>query len=192
VRRLNIPNTLTIARIAMAPLLALAMQRHDPTSAALLIFGAGMTSDAVDGYLARSRGWVTRFGTLMDPIADKLFIGTAFVCLAASDRIAVWVVAVVFARELFVTLMRLAARRQGMVIGASLLGKAKTVVQTVVVVVLLVAGGDTLVGYALVYLMVAITLVSGAAYATGYMRGRRAVALPVTRRATVSARARLG
>src|SRR3954452_20676265 len=131
VRRLNIPNTLTVARIAMAPLLALGMQRHDPTSGALLIFGAGMTSDVVDGYLARSRGWVTRFGTLMDPIADKLFIGTAFVCLAASDLIAVWVVAVVFARELFVTLIRLAARRQGIVIGASLLGKAKTVVQTI-------------------------------------------------------------
>jgi CDP-diacylglycerol---glycerol-3-phosphate 3-phosphatidyltransferase len=170
---MNVPNALTLLRISLAPLLVIALWELDAPGAALLVFAAGMTSDVLDGRLARSRGLVTNFGKLMDPIADKLFIGTAFVCLAADDRVAVWVVGVVFARELLVTALRLVARREGVIISASQLGKAKTVIQAIVVFVLIAAGPQGLLPQALVYLMVAITVVSGVAYAAGFLRGRR-------------------
>ncbi len=190
---LNIPNSLTIARIMLAPVLAVAMQPDVATSIPLAVFAAGMTSDVVDGYMARSRGSVTRFGTLMDPIADKLFVGTALVCLAATNRIALWVVVVVFARELLVTALRLAARRQGVIIPANRLGKAKTVLQASVVFVLLVADPTGAATLALVYLMVAVTLLSGLVYAVGYMRGRR-ILVPrrVASASTAGARATIG
>ena len=174
---MNVPNSLTIARIFLAPLLAIAMLPHADASIAALVFAAGMTSDMVDGYLARSRGLVTRFGALMDPIADKLFVGTALICLAATSRLALWVVVVIFARDLLVTGLRFAAKRQGVIIAANALGKAKTVVQAVVVFVLLVAGPQGLLTHALVFAMVAITVVSGAVYVAGYVRGRRGLVL---------------
>jgi len=174
----SIPNALTIARIALAPVLAFALQPDQPAIAALIVFAAGMASDVLDGQLARSRKLVTNFGKLMDPIADKVFIGTAVVALAATDRLAVWVVVVVFSRELIVTGLRLAARREGTIIAASALGKAKTVVQAVAVFVLIAAGPDGAVAQALVYLMVAITVFSGADYIAGYVRRRRPVAQP--------------
>jgi len=194
-RGINAPNALTIARISLAPLLALTMQAPDAAAMAALVFTAGMTSDALDGYLARSRGLITSFGQLMDPIADKLFIGTAFVCLAATDRIAVWVVATVFARDLLVTALRLAARREGVIIGANRLGKAKTALQAVVVLVLVAAGPHGVLPQALVYLMVAITVVSGTGYIAGFLRGRRGQRVSVLRvdpRAAISAQRSLG
>lgn len=188
---MNVPNSLTMTRILMAPLLAVAMLPQAEASIAALVFAAGMATDVADGHLARSRGLHTRFGTLMDPIADKLFVGTALVCLAATGEIAVWVVAVVFARDLAVTGMRLAARRQGVIIAANGFGKAKTVIQALVVLVLLVAGGGGALVQGLVYLMVAVTVLSGAVYAAGYLRGRRLAVLRVGAR-PVPARPSLG
>lgn len=189
---MNIPNSLTIARILLAPLLAVAMLPDVATSIAAAVFAVGMASDLVDGHLARSRGLVTRFGTLMDPIADKLFVGTAMICLAATNRIALWVVLTVFARELLVTGLRLAARRRNVIIPANQLGKLKTVLQALVVFVLLVADPTGTIVQALVYAMVAATVVSGAVYAAGYMRGRRILAPRVATASTAGARATIG
>ena len=169
----NVPNALTMARVLLAPVLALTLQTQDPAGAAFAVFALGMATDVLDGHFARSRGLDTGFGKLMDPLADKLFVGTAFVCLAAGGLIAVWVVSIVFARELFVTALRLVARREGTIIAASQLGKAKTVVQTVVVLVLIAAGPAGVAVQALVYAMVAITVVSGLDYANAYARGHR-------------------
>ena len=191
-RSLNIPNSLTIARIMLAPLLAVAMLPDVTTSIAAAVFAVGMASDLVDGYLARSRGLVTRFGTLMDPIADKVFVGTALVCLAATSRLALWVVLTVFARELLVTALRLAARRHGVIIPANQLGKVKTVVQASVVFVLLVADPTATITQLLVYLMVAVTLLSGVVYAAGYLRGRRILVPRVASASTAGARATIG
>jgi CDP-diacylglycerol---glycerol-3-phosphate 3-phosphatidyltransferase len=186
---LNIPNSLTIARIVLAPVLAIAMQPDVATSIAASVFAVGMTTDLVDGHLARSRGVVTRFGTLMDPIADKLFVGTALVCLAATNRVALWVVLTVFARELLVTMLRLAARRRGVIIPSNRLGKVKTVLQAFVVFVLLVADPAGMITQGLVYLMVAVTILSAAVYATGYMRGRRILVPRVASVSSAGARA---
>ncbi len=190
--QINVPNVLTGGRILLAPALALAMQPHVEASIAALIFAVGMTTDFADGYIARSRGLVTKFGTLADPIADKLFVGTALVGLAATNRIATWVVLTIFARELFVTGMRLVAQRQGVTIPANWLGKAKTVIQAFVVFVLLVASPGALATQVLVYVMVAVTIVSGLVYVHGYMRGRRVEVRRVAPAPAVGARATAG
>ncbi len=189
---INVPNLLTAGRILLAPALALAMQPHVDASIAALIFGVGMTTDFADGYLARTRNLVTRFGTLADPIADKLFVGTALVGLAATSRVAMWVVAVVFARELLVTVMRFAAQRQGVIIASNGLGKAKTVLQALVVFVLLVVGPAGAATQVLVHLMVALTVISGLVYVHGYMRGRRVRVPHVGSGPAVGARATAG
>ena len=187
--RLNIPNSLTISRILLAPVLVLAMWPELDAAFAAVVFSAGMATDFIDGHLARSRGLVTKFGSLMDPIADKLFVGTAFVCLAATSRLAVWVVVIVFARDLIVTGLRFAARREGVDVSANTLGKAKTVLQAVVVLVLVLADPTATAVLALVYAMAALTVVSGAVYAVRYLRGRR---IPVPRVASSPAGSPVG
>lgn len=176
----------------MAPLLALAMRGGAEPFVAAVVFAAGMATDMADGRLARSRGLITRFGVLADPIADKLFVGTALVCLAISGDIGVWVVAVVFSRDLAVTGMRFAAGRQGAAIASDQLGKAKTVFQVSVVMVLLVAGSGGVVTDLLVYMMVAITVLSGENYLVGYLRARRSPARRVPPAPAVEARPTLG
>jgi CDP-diacylglycerol---glycerol-3-phosphate 3-phosphatidyltransferase len=169
----NLPNCLTVGRMCLTPALVILLV-GEAWGAALGVFMAAMATDALDGYLARSRGIVTDFGKLMDPIADKLLIGAAFVCLAAIDRIDPWAVAVILAREAAVSGIRLAARRQGVVISANRLGKAKTVVQSVAIVVLIaVADPQAAWVQALVGVTVGITVVSGLAYAVSYYGGRR-------------------
>jgi CDP-diacylglycerol--glycerol-3-phosphate 3-phosphatidyltransferase len=174
----NLPNCLTVARMCLTPALVILLI-GDAWGPALAVFIVAMATDALDGYLARSRGLVTDFGRLMDPIADKLLTGAAFVCLAAIDRIDPWAVALILTREAAVSGIRLAARRQGMVISANRLGKAKTVVQTIAIVVLIVASDPAAASVqALVGLTVAITIVSGLAYAINYYGGRRAPVAP--------------
>ncbi|MGI9021135.1 MAG: CDP-diacylglycerol--glycerol-3-phosphate 3-phosphatidyltransferase [Solirubrobacterales bacterium] len=176
----NLPNCLTVGRMCLTPALVILLS-GDAWGAALGVFVAAMATDALDGYLARSRGLVTDFGRLMDPIADKLLIGAAFVCLAAIERIDPWAVAVILTREAAVSGIRLAARRHGLVISANRLGKAKTAVQTVTIVVLIVVGDPGAAWIqALVGATVAITVISGLAYAVNYYGGRRAPVAPAT------------
>jgi len=177
---LNLPNCLTVGRMCLTPALVILLV-GDAWGPALAVFLAAMVTDALDGYLARSRGLVTDFGKLMDPIADKLLIGSAFVCLAAIDRIDPWAVALILTREAAVSGIRLVARRQGMDISANRLGKAKTTIQTVAIVVLIVASDPSAAWVqALVGLTVAITVVSGLAYAVNYLGGRRELVPPAS------------
>jgi CDP-diacylglycerol---glycerol-3-phosphate 3-phosphatidyltransferase len=172
---MNIPNALTIARVCLAPVLALLLLERDQAAAAAIVFAAAMATDALDGHLARSRSLITNFGKLMDPIADKLIVGAAFVCLAITDRVEPWIVAVILFREAAVTGLRMAAaRREGTVIAANSLGKAKTAIQTVAILVLVVAADpyDAWV-QAIVSATLAITVASGAVYALPFLPGRR-------------------
>ena len=173
-RDVNLPNCLTVARMCLTPALVILLS-GDAWGAALGVFIVAMATDALDGYLARSRGLITDFGKLMDPIADKLLIGAAFVCLAAIDRIDPWAVGVILFREVAVSGIRFAAKRQGMIISANRMGKAKTVVQTIAIVVLIAVGDPSAAWVqALVGVTVGITVVSGLVYAANYFGGRRA------------------
>src|SRR5256714_9782511 len=106
---------------------------------AAIVFATASLTDAIDGYLARSRRWVTNFGKLMDPIADKLLIIAALIALVSLHRVADWVAMVVIAREFAVTALRMAATSQGVVLPAGTFGKAKTILQGAMVFPLVTA-----------------------------------------------------
>ena len=174
---MNLPNSLTVVRIVLAPILVLLLEGGAGTLA-LTVFGVGMVTDALDGHLARTRNSITTFGKLMDPVADKLLIGGAFVCLAAIDRIDPWIVAVIVTREVAVSALRLVASRHRVVISATRLGKAKTAIQAVAIVALIVAPNPAAAWVdAIVAAAVAITVVSGLAYVVSYRTRSRPTAL---------------
>jgi CDP-diacylglycerol--glycerol-3-phosphate 3-phosphatidyltransferase len=170
---LNLPNVLTLMRILLVPVVVVALLDATPNGSWLAagVFALAAVTDGVDGYLARSRQDITNFGKVMDPIADKLLIAAALISLVGLDRLAGWVAMVIIAREFAVSGLRVAAGQQGVVIPASPLGKLKTIVQ-VGTVFALIAVDDTGMWWvqALVYLMVAVTLASGADYFLNFRR----------------------
>jgi CDP-diacylglycerol--glycerol-3-phosphate 3-phosphatidyltransferase len=164
---INLANAITLARALTAPVLVLLVLAADgPSVPAALLFVVAAASDALDGHIARARGEVTRFGTMLDPLVDKLLIGAGLTALAATSRVGVWVVLVVLAREIAVTWMRGTGRRDGIVVGARAAGKAKMMLQSITVTVLLAAPHPGVAWVdGLVWAMVAATLLSGLDYA---------------------------
>jgi CDP-diacylglycerol--glycerol-3-phosphate 3-phosphatidyltransferase len=157
-----VPNALTLGRIAIVPLIVwLLISAGGESLLAATLFAIASLSDAYDGFLARRWGVESVFGTLTDPFADKLLVLASLVALAVTDRVPVWIVVVIAAREVWVTLLRAQARRGGVVIGAGLLGKLKMGVQacTLLAVMALDLSGASL--QVLLYAMAAITIGSG-------------------------------
>jgi CDP-diacylglycerol---glycerol-3-phosphate 3-phosphatidyltransferase len=170
---LNLPNALTLARILLVPVLVVALTVESPggSTIAAIVFAVAALTDGLDGYMARSRQAVTTFGKVMDPVADKLMIAAALISLVSLNRLAAWVAMVIIAREFAVSGLRIAAGQQGVVIPASKLGKAKTIVQVVAVLALIAASHPSAAWVqALVYAMVLITVVSGADYFLNFRR----------------------
>jgi CDP-diacylglycerol--glycerol-3-phosphate 3-phosphatidyltransferase len=170
---LNLPNILTMLRILLVPVLVVALLAETANGdlLAAFVFALASFTDAMDGYLARSRNAITTFGKLMDPIADKLLIIAALVALVSLHRLPAWVVMVIIARELTVTVTRMQANQQGVVIASNWWGKAKTIVQVAAIFCVIVAGMPTPAWVeALVYGAVAITIVSGVDYFFGLRR----------------------
>ncbi len=170
---LNLPNVLTLLRILLVPVLVVALldETANGDLLAAIVFALASFTDAMDGYLARTRNAVTTFGKLMDPIADKLLIIAALVALVSLNRLAAWVAMVIIARELTVTVTRMQATQHGVVIEANWWGKAKTIVQ-VAAIFFLIAVGEPSPPWVdgLVYGAVAITIVSGIDYFFGLRR----------------------
>jgi CDP-diacylglycerol---glycerol-3-phosphate 3-phosphatidyltransferase len=170
---LNVPNVLTLLRILLVPVLVVALLSAAPNGSALAaaVFALAAVTDGLDGYIARSRKDITTFGKVMDPIADKLLIAAALITLVSLHRVAAWVAMVIIAREFAVSGLRVAAGQQGVVIPASPLGKAKTVVQ-VAAILAVIATGDHGAWWAqvLLYISVAVTVVSGADYFLNFRR----------------------
>ncbi|HSK50418.1 MAG TPA: CDP-diacylglycerol--glycerol-3-phosphate 3-phosphatidyltransferase [Solirubrobacterales bacterium] len=169
---LNLPNALTLLRILAVPVVVVALLGETPNGDALAaaVCALAALTDGLDGYFARSRGSVTTFGKLMDPLADKLLIIGALVSLVSLDRLAAWVAMVIIAREIAVTILRTIAAERGLVIAASWLGKAKTVLQIAAVIGLIVADPAPLGVDLLVYAALAVTVISGADYFFGLRR----------------------
>jgi CDP-diacylglycerol--glycerol-3-phosphate 3-phosphatidyltransferase len=107
----NIPNVLTLLRILLVPVLVVALldQTSDGDVFAAVVFAVASFTDAIDGYIARSRNAITTFGKLMDPVADKLLIVAALFSLVSLHRLPAWVAMVIVAREFAVTATRMAA-----------------------------------------------------------------------------------
>jgi CDP-diacylglycerol--glycerol-3-phosphate 3-phosphatidyltransferase len=166
---LNLPNALTLLRILAVPVVVVALLGETPNGDALAaaVFALAALTDGLDGYFARSRGAVTTFGKLMDPLADKLLIIGALVSLVSLNRLEAWVAMVIIAREVAVTILRTIAAERGIVIAASWLGKFKTVLQIAAVIALIVADPAPLGVDLLVYLALIVTVLSGADYFFG-------------------------
>jgi CDP-diacylglycerol---glycerol-3-phosphate 3-phosphatidyltransferase len=163
----NVPNVLTVLRILLVPVLVVALLDETPNGdlMAAIVFAVASLTDAVDGYLARSRQWVTNFGKLMDPVADKLLVIGALLTLVSLDRLDAWVAMVIIAREFAVTALRLAATGLGVVVPANTFGKAKTVMQVAMVFALIVISDSSAWLDALIYATVVVTVASGVDYA---------------------------
>ena len=143
---MNLPNTLTIIRIFLVPLLVVVLLTKFEGRAvagihvefvAAAIFGLASLTDWLDGYLARRRQQITWVGQVLDPIADKLLISATLVSLVQLELAAAWMVAVIIGREFAVTGLRSLAFSRGLIVPASPLGKLKMVTQVVAVLLLL-------------------------------------------------------
>lgn len=133
---MNLPNKLTIFRVILIPffvvLLLFDITAYDKWIA-LAIFIIASLTDFLDGHIARKYNLVTNFGKFMDPLADKLLVCSAMICLVELSRIPAWVVIVIIAREFIISGFRLVASDNGVVIAASYWGKFKTVFQMVMI-----------------------------------------------------------
>jgi CDP-diacylglycerol--glycerol-3-phosphate 3-phosphatidyltransferase len=152
-----------VLRILLVPVLVVALlgETDDGDVLAAIVFAFASMTDFIDGWLARSRGAVTAFGKLMDPIADKLLVIAALLSLVSVDRLQPWIAMVIIARELAVTIARAQAPE---VIPAATLGKLKTVVQVAAIFFLILFDPSPVWVDALVYLAVAVTVVSGVSF----------------------------
>jgi len=141
---LNLPNSITLSRIVMIPLLLWILSPVFPWKSAAgeqelfasILFILASITDGVDGYLARKRGQITTMGILLDPLADKIMVTAAFIALVAYNPavVKVWIAVVIIGREFLISGLRSIAASEGFTIQASDLGKLKTVIQIVAVV----------------------------------------------------------
>ena len=189
---MNLPNSITMSRICCIPLFIWMLSSFFPFRsfhgeqeiAASLLFILASITDGVDGYLARKRGQITTMGMLLDPLADKLMITAAYVCLVQFNPhlMKAWVVVLVIGREFLVSGLRSIASSEGFTIEASDLAKLKTVIQIVSVVAVILAHGwyawhfgwFTLpvewIAIAAIYFMVLVSIISAVDYFVAFWR----------------------
>lgn len=164
---MNLPNKLTIFRVILIPffVLFLLMEPDNQTFRLIadLIFIVASLTDMLDGKIARKYHLVTNFGKFMDPLADKLLVCAAMVCLVATGQLAAWIVIIIISREFIISGFRLIASDNGIVIAASMWGKFKTVFQMLMIIVLIanipLAAFD-MIGTVLTYVALVLTVVS--------------------------------
>lgn len=166
----NIANALTMFRVLLVPFFGWALLTHGghQTSyrvVAVVIFAVASITDRIDGDLARSRGLVTDFGKMMDPIADKALMGMALLGLSIIGRLPWWVTLVILVREVGITLLRLSVIRHG-VLPASRGGKLKTFLQAIAIGLFLLpaSGWFDVVAWIVMLVALAITVVTGVDY----------------------------
>lgn len=140
---MNLPNKLTLLRVFLVPVFVIFMLITPEWSrwVALAIFIIASLTDTADGYIARKYNLVTDFGKFMDPLADKLLVCAAMICLIQTGQLKAWMVIVIISREFIISGFRLIAVEKGVVIAASMWGKVKTVVQMVMICALLIDAG---------------------------------------------------
>ncbi|QSX08610.1 CDP-diacylglycerol--glycerol-3-phosphate 3-phosphatidyltransferase [Alkalibacter rhizosphaerae] len=168
---MNLPNKLTILRIIMIPFFIfffLSDMKYGSIIGGIIFVIAALT-DMLDGHIARKYKLITTFGKFMDPLADKLLVCSALICLVETGDISSWVAIIIIAREFAVTGLRVLAASDGIVIAASWWGKIKTITQMVAIVSLLFGNWPfesmgIPFGQAAMYLAVLFTIISGYDY----------------------------
>lgn len=167
---MNLPNKLTVLRVLLIPFFVVTLLWDGGENmmlryAAAAIFIAASLTDLLDGKIARKYNLVTNFGKFMDPLADKLLVCSALICLIELKEIPAWMVIVIISREFIISGFRLVASDNGVVIAASYWGKFKTTFQ-MIAVILLIMGIDSIRGTtdAFLWIAVVLTVVSLADY----------------------------
>ena len=163
---MNLPNKLTIFRVILIPFFVFFMLApYFPDNGkyiAVAIFIIASLTDMLDGKIARKYNLVTNFGKFMDPLADKLLVCSAMICLVATGQLASWIVIIIISREFIISGFRLIASDNGVVIAASYWGKFKTVFQMLMIIVLILdlGGSFVLLEQILIYVALILTVVS--------------------------------
>lgn len=164
---MNLPNKLTTFRVILIPFFVFFMLAPDMTGInhyiAAAIFIVASLTDLLDGKIARKYNLVTNFGKFMDPLADKLLVCSAMICLIQTGQLAAWIVVIIIAREFIISGFRLIASDNGVVIAASYWGKFKTTFQMLMVIVLILniqMSFFQILGMILTYVALILTVVS--------------------------------
>lgn len=138
---MNTPNKLTVLRVIMVPFFVMFLLTGWGGSAnryiSFLLFAGASVTDWFDGYLARKNNLVTDFGKFMDPLADKLLVCSALICMIELGRLPAWMVVIIIAREFIISGFRLIAAEKGVVIAANYWGKFKTATQMIMIILLI-------------------------------------------------------
>ena len=163
---MNLPNKLTVLRVIMVPFFVFFMLWdglgvNGKYVAAVLFILASLT-DCLDGHIARKYHLITNFGKFMDPIADKLLVCSALICLVEQGMLASWIVIIIIGREFIISGFRLVASDKGIVIAASYWGKFKTVFQMIMVILLILDLGGVfdILAQAAVWISLILTVIS--------------------------------
>ena len=171
---MNTPNKLTVGRMILVTFMVVFMLTgwggEYNRYISFVIFAAASITDWFDGYLARKNNLVTNFGKFMDPLADKLLVCSAMICMIELGRLPAWIVIVIIAREFIISGFRLIAAENGVVIAANYWGKFKTVSQMVMIILLILNVGEIYGGFwdiltqIFIWLSVALTVISLVTY----------------------------
>ncbi len=165
--KFNLPTILTLSRILLIPVFLFITPYHPYWGA--LVFALASMTDWFDGYLARRMGAVTKFGIIMDPIADKFLVISALVLLVNMDLLSVWIAAILIVREFLVTALRAVALSKGTIIAAEMGGKIKAALQFIAIICLVLdqrfLGVDLFdIGTVLIWAALVLAVVSGIKY----------------------------
>lgn len=171
--RLNLPTIITLSRIVVIPFFVLIAP--DRPFLGALIFGIASITDFLDGYIARKRGQITKFGIILDPIADKFLVISALILLVDMARLSVWIAIIIIVREFLVTGLRAVALSKDIVIPADLGGKLKTFSQIAAVLCLIISmnifGVDLYdVGIVFIWIALVLSIVSGVQYTVSFWK----------------------
>jgi CDP-diacylglycerol--glycerol-3-phosphate 3-phosphatidyltransferase len=169
----NLPNSLTLLRIFLVPLLVVVLLTKYSDFLGLAIFLVAAITDFFDGYFARRLNKTTRLGALLDPIADKLLMSAAFISLVELGLAKAWMVVIIIGREFAVSGLRSIAAQRGVIIAASPLGKTKMVTQVIAISLLIVAyelGEFRFTSVIALWLVMVFALVSGVDYFIKFAR----------------------
>lgn len=169
--KLNLPTLLTLSRIVLIPVFVFSVYLHPIIGA--LVFSIASLTDFLDGYFARRSGDITKFGIILDPIADKFLVISALIVLVDMERLAAWIAIIIIVREFLVTGLRVVALSKDIIIPAELGGKIKTGVQIAAVLCLILNRSlfninlyD--IGIVLIWLSMVLSIVSGVKYTISF------------------------
>lgn len=165
--KLNLPTLLTLSRIVLIPVFIFTVYLHPVFGA--IIFSIASLTDFLDGYFARRSGDITKFGIILDPIADKFLVISALIVLVDMERVAAWIAITIIVREFLVTGLRAVALSKDIVIAAETGGKIKTTLQIIAIICLILKnslfGIDLYdIGIVLIWASLVLSIVSGVQY----------------------------